>query len=119
MGRQHHFYLSKIANDTANWSNPDMFYRIRFYDDKIKTISKVAELKEIFGSNTMAKNIHGYLGGYYYKALGGLYLNNMDGLVRIMIKYPDLVKTIQTYDQYVRAKNLADFMCKIGKAYES
>lgn len=103
-------FLNILTHDDSNWSDPKYLYRVRFNGDYVCSYDKTKSLKDVLGSNTKAKRVTGYLGLDYKPAVGGLYTNSINGIARITQRYPNLIKSIQTYDQYIFANAFSDYL---------
>jgi hypothetical protein len=104
--------LRMSSHDTLNWSQPDKSFRVRFDRTKLTVHPLLADyslnnFNRLFESKTKAKKMHGYLEGDYKLATSGFYTNNLNGIKKIIDRYPNLVEKVQTYEQYKFSQMLA------------
>lgn len=115
-----------VSTDTLYWSNPEFSFRVRLDTSKLpdpylsedatdteklqSQFSRRRSLKQLLKSNTKARRFHGYLEGNYKMASFGFYTNNLEGVKKLYQKYPELFVSVQRYDQYKSALQLANFL---------
>lgn len=112
------YLLTKLATDTLNWSKPNYVFRVRLVKEHLtRTIVYDIinpDFYSILQSGTKARRFHGYLEGDYELATAGFYTNNARGIARLVKKYPDMIESIQSYDQYTFAEHMANYFYKKG-----
>ena len=110
--------LTKMATDTLNWSNHNYAFRVRMKRDYLFNPIPYRH-KEGFGemikSKSTAKVFHGYLEGDYKLATSGFYTNNARGIGRLVKRYPEIIDSVQTHDQYMFAVQLSNFLYDAGR----
>lgn len=113
-----------VSTDTLNWSHPSYSFRVRLEPSQLpdldladdsadKVLAQMRRTRSFLGllqSNTKAKRFHGYLEGDYTMATFGFYTNNLNGVKRLYQKYPELFVSVQRYDQYLAASELAKLL---------
>jgi len=104
--------ITLFGHDTLNWSKDEKNIRVRLLREECNTSWSSKTFLALLGSKTMAQKFHGCLEGDYELATCGFYTNNMKGVARLFDICADKFDTIQTYDQYLEMKKLANEMMR-------